>query len=164
MVSRVPYPMLSVEAICELPVQPDLAASAAHLYLWTINAYVEAAYEVARAWGFRPSTLLAWCKTPRGVGMGGAHTPSMEFILFARKGSLPAIERTDTTWWNWKRPYIDGAPAHSVKPDGMLDMVEAVSPGPYLELFARRARFCWDYWGDESLGTAELVPAEREGS
>jgi N6-adenosine-specific RNA methylase IME4 len=36
-------------------------------------------------------------------------------------------------------------------------MVEAMSPGPYLELFARRARFGWDYWGDESLGTAEMV-------
>ena len=32
--------------------------------------------------------------------------------------------------------------------------------GPYLEMFARRARFGWDFWGDESLGTAELaVPA-----
>lgn len=35
-------------------------------------------------------------------------------------------------------------------------MVERVSPGPYLELFARRARFGWDYWGDQSLGTAEM--------
>jgi hypothetical protein len=31
-----------------------------------------------------------------------------------------------------------------------------MSPGPYVELFARRAGFGWDYWGDQSLGTAEL--------
>lgn len=152
MVSQVPYPTMTLDAICELPVS-ELAEADAHLYLWTINAYVEDAYTVARAWGFKPSTLLAWCKTPRGVGMGGAHTPSMEFILFARKGSLAAQERTDTTWWNWKRPYVDGAPSHSMKPDGFLDMVEAVSPGPYAELFARRARFGWSYpLGDESIG------------
>ena len=28
-----------------------------------------------------------------------------------------------------------------------------------LELFARRARFGWDYWGDQSLGTAEMDAA-----
>jgi N6-adenosine-specific RNA methylase IME4 len=49
------------------------------------------------------------------------------------------------------------ADAHSRKPDAWLDLIERVSPGPYVELFARRARFGWDYWGDESLGTAELV-------
>ena len=31
------------------------------------------------------------------------------------------------------------------------------SNGP--RLFARRARFGWDYWGNESLGTAELEAA-----
>jgi N6-adenosine-specific RNA methylase IME4 len=45
-------------------------------------------------------------------------------------------------------------------------MVEQVSPGPYLELFARRARFGWDYWGDESLNTAEFPrsDASRQAS
>jgi N6-adenosine-specific RNA methylase IME4 len=48
---------------------------------------------------------------------------------------------------------------HSAKPEAFYDMVEVVSPGPYVELFARRARFGWDYWGDQSLGTAELGDA-----
>jgi len=59
--------------------------------------------------------------------------------------------RHPSTWWAWPRG------AHSAKPDAFLDIVEQVSPGPYVELFARRARFGWDYWGDESLGTAEMV-------
>lgn len=59
----------------------------------------------------------------------------------------------DSTWWEWPRG------GHSVKPDAFLDMVEAALPGPYLEMFARRARFGWDYWGDESLGTAEIAGA-----
>ena len=34
----------------------------------------------------------------------------------------------------------------SQKPDAFLDIVETVSPGPYLELFARRNRLGWDTW------------------
>jgi N6-adenosine-specific RNA methylase IME4 len=47
--------------------------------------------------------------------------------------------------------------AHSQKPEAWLDHIEQVSPGPYLEMFARRARFGWDYWGDQSLGTASMA-------
>lgn len=49
---------------------------------------------------------------------------------------------------DWKQSY-DGGKVNSRKPDGFMDMVEQVSPGPYLELFARRARFGWDVWGNE---------------
>jgi N6-adenosine-specific RNA methylase IME4 len=59
----------------------------------------------------------------------------------------------DPPWFQWPRG------AHSEKHDGFLDMVEQVSPGPYVELFARRARFGWDYWGNQSLGTAEMPEA-----
>jgi N6-adenosine-specific RNA methylase IME4 len=73
------YPTMSVEEIAALPVR-SLAEKGSHLYLWTINAYVEDAYEIARLWGFRPSTLLTWCKPPNGIGLGGdvrtAHAPS----------------------------------------------------------------------------------------
>lgn len=31
----------------------------------------------------------------------------------------------------------------------MYDVIERVSPGPYLELFARRHRPGWDVWGNE---------------
>jgi hypothetical protein len=60
------------------------------------------------------------------------------------------LMRAPSSWFNWPRG------AHSAKPEAFLDHVEQVSPGPYLEMFARRARFGWDYWGNESLGTAEL--------
>jgi N6-adenosine-specific RNA methylase IME4 len=98
-----------------------------------------------------------WAKKPRGLGPGGAFATTTEFVIVARRGSLPWKQRLDSTWFGWKRHYEGGYPVHSAKPDGFLDMVEAMSPGPYLELFARRARFGWDYWGDESLGTAEMV-------
>ena len=49
--------------------------------------------------------------------------------------------RVDSTWWTWPRG------AHSAKPDAFLDIVEQVSPGPYVELFCRRPRLGWDSWG-----------------
>jgi N6-adenosine-specific RNA methylase IME4 len=156
-VAKVPYSTMSIEEIAALPVA-NLAEPNSHLYLWAINEFLQDAYRVADAWGFRPGSLLTWCKRPMGLGFGGAYVNTTEFVLFCRRGSLKPTRRWDSTWFEFKRPYNhNGAPAHSAKPEGFIDIVEQVSPGPYVELFARRARFGWDYWGDESLGTAELV-------
>lgn len=146
-----PYQAMSLEQIAALPVA-DYAADDCALYLWTINAYVQQAYDVARAWGFKPSTLHTWCKAPMGGGLGGAHGITSEFFLYARRGS-PAERRHTGTWHTWKRHYINGKPAHSAKPDAFYDLVERVNAGPYAELFARRARLGWEYpVGDQSLG------------
>lgn len=150
-----PYASMPVRYMKKLSVEA-LAADDCALYLWTINGHVEDAYDVARAWGFKPSTLCVWAKNPMGGGLGGSFGISTEFFLYARKGS-PAERRTIGTWWNWKRHYINGKPAHSAKPDPFYDLVESRHDGPFLELFARRARLGWDYWGDQSLGTAEMA-------
>ena len=150
------FATMSVWQIAALPVS-DLAERDAHLYLWAINAHLEAAYMVARAWDFRPAQLLTWAKTPRGFGLGGAYTSTTEFILFCRRGTLKATSRMDSSWFNWKRPESETGPLHSRKPEHFLDMVEQVSPGPYVELFARRHRLGWDVWGNESANTAQLA-------
>lgn len=49
--------------------------------------------------------------------------------------------KVDSTWWNWPRS------THSTKPPAFMDMVERVSPGPYVELFSRAPRLGWDSWG-----------------
>lgn len=154
--SVVPYERMSVEAIKALAVGA-LAEGDAHLYLWTTNRFLRDGYGVVEAWGFKPSTLLTWCKEPRGLGMGGAFTITTEFVIFARRGSLVTTDRVDSTWFRWKRPYVNGVAAHSHKPDGFLDLVERISPGPYAELFARRGRLGWDYpLGDQALGGAAV--------
>jgi N6-adenosine-specific RNA methylase IME4 len=53
----------------------------------------------------------------------------------------PQIGTVETTWFQWPRG------AHSAKPAAFLDIVEQVSPGPYVELFARAPRLGWDSWG-----------------
>jgi N6-adenosine-specific RNA methylase IME4 len=149
------YEQMSLEEIRALPVE-EHAADDAHLYLWTTNRYVEHAYDVARAWGFKPSVLLVWAKTPRGIGLGDAFRLTTEFILYARRGSLDENCIVETTWFNWPRG------RHSEKPDGFYALAESVSPAPYgaedrLELFARAARPGWTAWGHEA-------PADEEAS
>lgn len=56
-----PYSVMTVGDVMAMPVA-EVAGLSSHLYLWTTNAYIEPAYDIARAWGFRPSQLLTWCK------------------------------------------------------------------------------------------------------
>lgn len=139
-----PYPTLSTGEIAALHVR-DWAEKNAHLYLWTINRYVPDAYDIAEAWGFTPKVLLVWAKVPRGLGPGGTFSITTEFVVHATRGSLAAHHRVDRTWFQWPRG------EHSAKPEAFLDLVESVSPGPYLEMFARRNRLGWDTWGNECL-------------
>ena len=141
------YPTMSVEEIAALKVPADKDA---HLYIWTINSYIEATYDIARAWGFEPSTMLYWLKQPMGLGLGGAFVPCVEPILFCRRGKLPVKSRCDRNWWGWPRG------RHSAKPEEFQTVVESVSPGPYLELFARRKRHGWASWGNEIASDVEM--------
>lgn len=147
---RTPYPQMTLEEIAALPI-PQLSEENAHLYVWTFGPYIEAAYHLVRGWGFKPSALLTGCKKPMGEGFGGAFVPTTEHVLFARRGREIRQRRWDSTWFHFKRG------AHSHKPEAFMDIVEAVSPGPYLELFARRNRLGWDTWGNESLVHAEVA-------
>lgn len=147
-----PYPTMTLAEIAALPVG-DLAAEDAHLYLWATNRYLEQAYDVARGWGFRPVSTLVWCKPPMGEGLGGAYVQTNEFVIFARRGRDVRQRRCDRSWWIWSRPYdARGKPLHSAKPEAFQDQVEQMSPGPYLELFARRQRLGWDAIGNEIDG------------
>jgi N6-adenosine-specific RNA methylase IME4 len=142
-----PYPTMSIGEIAALPIP---AARDAHLYLWTTSGFLGSAFRVIEAWGFAYSTTLVWAKRPIGHGLGGAYGIASEFILFARRGSLPALTKVGRNWFEWKRPYDErGKPRHSSKPPEFFAMVERVSPGPRLEMFARSQRVGWDVWGDE---------------
>lgn len=147
------YRTMSLEDICGLRVP---TAPQCHLYLWCLTQHVDWGYRVARAWGFEPVTMLTWCKPGLGVGRFRCNT---EHVLVARKGSRHGnpfgaggrhAQATDRTWFEWPRG------RHSEKPDAFYALAERLSPGPRLEMFARRRRAGWDGWGDEC--PAGLVP------
>jgi N6-adenosine-specific RNA methylase IME4 len=141
-----PYPTMTTAEMMELPVAA-LADESAWLFVWTVNAFVEDCYRVVRAWGFRPVTLLTWCKQPHGVGPGSAFPTTTEFILFARRGTegLGRLRLTDSSWFTWPRG------RQSQKPEAFLDLIESGFPAPRLEMFARTQRLGWDTWGNEAL-------------
>jgi N6-adenosine-specific RNA methylase IME4 len=149
------YKTMSIEDIATLPVS-KMAEPDAHLYLWIPDCHLLEGHgaTVARAWGFDPGRLIIWKKT--GYGLGAFPRPQHEALIVCRRGKLPFQVRDQGSVQTFGNPYENGARLHSAKPDGMLDLIERASPGPYVELFARRARFGWDYWGDQSLGTAEM--------
>lgn len=147
------YQSMTVAEIAALPV-PALCDDAARLFLWTTNRYLPDAFGVAAAWGFTYRQTLVWHKAEGGPFMASVAPNTAEFLLVATRGKPGRTGRIESTVIKVPAPRD-----HSKKPDTILDLIEGVSPGPYVELFARRARFGWDYWGNESLGTAEMGEA-----
>ncbi len=123
------YELLPMERLKQLPVG-ELAKENAHLWLWSTNAALEASYELARAWGFTPRSLFTWVK-PR-FGLGNYLRNATEQLIFATKGKAPVLYKSQPNWGFF--PLQD----HSHKPEEFFSIVTRVSPGPYLELFARR--------------------------
>jgi N6-adenosine-specific RNA methylase IME4 len=157
-----PYATMTVQDIAALPVS-DVAARDAHLYLWTTSRFLPDAYGVLNAWRFKPSTVLVWAKAPIGAGLGGAYGIATEFVIFARRGQLRTTGRVGRNWFTWTRPYDErGKPRHSAKPPEFFDLVRTVSPGPYLEMFAREARDGWDAWGDQAPNAVVLDMPTQE--
>ena len=152
--SRGRYGAMSIADLCALSVPSD---DDAHLYLWTTNSFMCEAHEIARAWGFVPKTICTWGKVqPDGkpsMKTGNYFRGATEHVVFAVKGRLPMpTDKPTPSLWLWPRL------PHSVKPDAFFDLVESLSPGPYLEMFSRRARLGWQTWGDEALhGTEEAA-------
>jgi N6-adenosine-specific RNA methylase IME4 len=141
---------MTVEQIAALPVD-DLAESSANLFCWTTQKFLPDCLAVVAAWGFRYRQTLVWRKSSCSP-LGGSVSPNnVEFLLVARRGQWKLSGRLTSC--------VIDAPQqkkHSRKPDKFFDLIEAVSPGPYLELFARRQRLGWDTWGNEALEHVEI--------
>ena len=139
------YRTMSLARIKALPVG-SLAARDAHLWLWTTNALLPTAYEVAEAWGFTVRSPLTWVKFRLGLGGRYQLRNATEQLLFCTRGKAPLGSRSQPTWFN--APVTE----HSRKPAEQFAIIERVSPGPYLELFARRrpeSNQPWAVWGDQ---------------
>ena len=119
-------------------------ADNAHLWLWVTNGTLRQGYEVAEAWGFQVRSPLTWVKWRLGLGVYLRN--STEHLLFATRGKAPVQFKAQPTWFTGPQQ------AHSHKPEEQFAIIERVSPGPYLELFARRrppSNADWSVWGNE---------------
>lgn len=144
------YSTMELSDICALPVS-DVAAPNSHLYLWVPNALLPEGLKVMDAWGFRYVSNIIWAKRrkdggPDGRGVGFYFRNVTEMLLFGVRGSMRTLQpaRSQVNMIETRKR------EHSRKPDEQYDLIEACSPGPYLELFARRAQPGWVVWGDEA--------------
>jgi N6-adenosine-specific RNA methylase IME4 len=143
------YTTLSVQEIKEIPVWL-VASQNSHLYLWVPNALIKEGLQVMESWGFEYKTNLIWHKIrkdgePDGRGVGFYFRNTTEMILFGIRGKMRTLaqgRRQVNIIKSCKRE-------HSKKPDELYELIEACSPGPYLELFARGKRQSWEQWGNE---------------
>lgn len=140
--------------IRDLPVS-DLAADNAHLYMWVTTPKLwdsPSPAEICEAWGFTYKTMLTWVKGER-VGLGWYYRVDTEHCVFATRGKAPippAIRASNVLW--------SPRTSHSAKPPAFYDLVEAVSPGPRIELFARNPRLGWGSWGKGYETAQEVLP------
>jgi N6-adenosine-specific RNA methylase IME4 len=145
------YPTMEIEEIMDLPV-PSLCAAKSHLYLWVPNALLGWGLEVMKHWGFTYKTNIVWYKIrkdggPDGRGVGFYFRNVTELVLFGVRGSFRTLKpgRTQVNILSTRKR------EHSRKPDEIYDIIEACSPGPRVELFARFRRAGWTQWGNEDV-------------
>ena len=144
------YDTMTWKDIAQLPIG-DVAADQSHCYLWVPNALLGNGLSVLEAWGFTYKSMIVWAKRrkdggPDGRGVGFYFRNVTEPVLFGVKGklrTLPPGRRQVNMIETRKRE-------HSRKPDELIPVIEACSPGPRLELFARYPSPGWTVWGNES--------------
>lgn len=150
-----PYQTMSIKGICKLRVK-DIAEKDAFLFMWVTNKYLLDAKEVIEAWGFKYVSCITWKKNKMGGGLGGVVRVTSEHLLFCRRGNLKAIGVIPESVIEAKRPYVNGYPCHSKKPECFYELIERVSAGSKIELFARQKRNGWHTWGNEVKNDIEL--------
>jgi N6-adenosine-specific RNA methylase IME4 len=145
------YRTLTLDEIKALPVE-DIVTPRAHLYLWVPNALLPEGVAVMAAWGFTYKSNIVWHKIRKdggsdGRGVGFYFRNVTELVLFGVRGrnarTLAPGRRQVNFIASRKRE-------HSRKPDELYRIIEACSPGPYLELFARGVRNKWHAWGNQA--------------
>ena len=145
-----PYPEMTIAELCDLPVS-DIADDDCLLFMWVISQELHNAIDVAKAWGFKYTTIgFVWDK----------HNPTIsyytlgqcEICLIFKKGKIPKPrgKRNMRQFLSCKKG------GHSVKPLEIQHRITEMFPTQSkIELFARPSPLFkgledgWDYWGNE---------------
>lgn len=142
------YQIMNLDSIKQLPVGAH-AADDCVLLMWAIDPLLEQAFDVIRAWGFKYKTV-GFYYVKRNMksdgwftGLGYWTRANPEQTLLATRGN-PKRKAKDV-----KRLVVAPRREHSRKPDEVVERIERLLDGPYLELFARTSRPGWECWGNQ---------------
>lgn len=163
---------MKVKEIAALPVSEWSSSIGCHLYLWVTNNYLEDAFVVLDAWGFRYVTKIDWFKgdiddgcevgdmddRDLQAGLGQYFRGVTESCLFAVRGKLPYRQTPEGKRAQGRTGFHAPRREHSQKPEKLRQMAGLVSPGPRLEMFAREAAPGWDAWGNQAPDSPASSP------
>lgn len=141
------YTCMDQRDLCGLPVS-ELAATDCIMIMWATWPMIEHALALMSAWGFTYKSGGAWAKQSStgskwSFGTGYIFRPASEPFIIGSRG-MPVYTSRSV-----RNLIVAPVREHSRKPDDMHSMVERLSSGPYLELFARQRKLGWDSWGNE---------------
>lgn len=141
------YGTTATADLAALPVA-DWAADDSVLLMWIVDSHLSEALDLMRAWGFEYKTIaFHWVKTTK------AGDPKMSLGYWTRKEAesclLGTRGRPKRVGKGVRQVLLQPPREHSRKPDDFYARIEALTTGPYLEMFARQRRPGWDAWGNE---------------
>lgn len=158
--TEAPYRSMTAEELLKLPVS-EIAAKDCVLHMWVISSHIDQALVLGRTWGFTFKSLgLVWVKTQKGdpekpkMGMGKWFRQEAEVCLLFSRGKPSRVSA------GVRQTILEPAREHSRKPDVGYDRVEALTDGPYLEMFSRSSRPGWDCMGDQQGKFDQMDPVE----
>jgi N6-adenosine-specific RNA methylase IME4 len=145
------YPTMPIAEMCQLNVKDLADKDGCTLFMWTTNGFLPEALALTKVWGFHYEMLYTWCKNN---AMGGHPRNATEHMIIATIGSPKRGHRHMPMTLNWGQ-YPKSK--HSEKPDEVREMIERITNGNRVELFARKYTDGWDVWGNEVECIVELL-------
>lgn len=145
------YNLMTLKEIRSMPIS-SLTTDNAHCWLWVTNNTLRVGFDIMEEWGFPVKSVFTWVKLH--MGLGKYLRNGTEHVLLGVRGKCPVLCKNQINFGIFTPKY-----EHSHKPEEFHQIVERVSPGPYLELFARRRpkNKEWDVWGAE-IASDVIIP------
>lgn len=146
-----PYPTMTDEEICAMPIGNKIAKKDSILFMWATMPKLQEALDVIKAWGFKYKTCaFCWVKqNPKSggiyAGLGRWVQGNAELCLLATKGHPHRISKSV------KQIVMAPRGRHSAKPSEVRDRIVQLmgEDTERIELFARDYADGWDCWGNE---------------
>jgi N6-adenosine-specific RNA methylase IME4 len=137
-----------------------LAATDSIIGMWGTSPMLLQQVDTLHRWGFRYAGLWPWFKgspnsegdDPEDIewnpafGTGYIGRSCSEFMLIGTRGNPVLLDSAKSE----RAAFFDPVREHSRKPDDQYRKLEAIGPGPYLEIFSRTDRPGWVHFGNQA--------------
>ena len=148
---ELPYKTMTLEEIKDFPID-EFANNGAHIYMWITNKMLRHSWDIFTSWNVNYHLTLPWVK-PNGIAPCFAYKFASEFLIlgFYRK---PMQKFSRGGKLNWIKA---SSGKHSEKPEVFYRLIEEMSPGPRIDVFARKRHDGFDAYGDEIEPMVQLT-------